>query len=57
MVAIKSIREIKDFASFENFVWDDTKLNNFEKYNLFYGLNGCGKTTLSRFFYFLGEGI
>jgi len=56
MVAIKSIREIKDFASFENFVWDDTKLNNFEKYNLFYGLNGCGKTTLSRFFYFLGEG-
>lgn len=50
MVAIKSIREIKDFASFENFVWDDTKLNNFEKYNLFYGL---GSFNIINIFFYL----
>ena len=29
---------------------------DFKKYNLFYGLNGCGKTTLSRIFSSLGTG-
>ena len=56
MVAIKSIKELKDFASFENFDASITPYKDFQKYNLFYGLNGCGKTTLSRLFSFLNIG-
>ena len=57
MKIIKEITKLKNFASFEDYEWDSSVLNDFEKYNLFYGLNGSGKTTLSRLFYFLNEGL
>lgn len=57
MKIIKEITKLKNFASFEDYEWDCNALNDFEKYNLFYGLNGSGKTTLSRLFYFLNEGM
>ncbi|MCQ2913997.1 MAG: AAA family ATPase [Alphaproteobacteria bacterium] len=57
MKIIKEITKLKNFASFEDYEWDCKALNDFEKYNLFYGLNGSGKTTLSRLFYFLNEGM
>lgn len=57
MKIIKKITKLKNFASFEDYEWDSSVLNDFEKYNLFYGLNGSGKTTLSRLFYFLNEGL
>ncbi len=56
MVAIKSIKEIKNFASFENFDASISPYKNFQKYNIFYGLNGSGKTTLSRLLSFLNVG-
>lgn len=56
MVAIKYIEKIQDFASFENFDYSINAYKNFKKYNLFYGLNGCGKSTLSRLFDFLNIG-
>ncbi|QEN06262.1 hypothetical protein EW093_16725 [Thiospirochaeta perfilievii] len=53
---ISKIDYIKNFAIYNNFVWDDhvrDKGNNkvnFEKLNIFYGRNYSGKTTLSRVF-------
>ncbi|MBQ3641507.1 AAA family ATPase, partial [bacterium] len=52
---IKKIIKIKNFGSFKNYIADD-KLNEFKKYNLFWGLNGTGKTTLSTLFRCLNEG-
>lgn len=43
---INKISKIKNFGSFENFLWP-TNLPEFKKNNLFYGKNGSGKTTLS----------
>ena len=45
---IEKIKEIKNFAIFKDFKWEN--LEKFKKYNLFYGYNGSGKTTLSRLF-------
>lgn len=49
---ITQIKKVKDFGSYVDFSWD-TELNDFSKYNLFYGWNGSGKTTLSKLFYLL----
>jgi wobble nucleotide-excising tRNase len=46
---IKKITQIKNFGSFKNFEWSD-ELQQFNKYNFFYGWNYSGKTTLSRIF-------
>ncbi|MDA0771321.1 MAG: AAA family ATPase [Cyanobacteria bacterium] len=43
------IDTIKKFAVFEDFTWSES-LPNFEKYNLIYGWNYTGKTSLSRIF-------
>ena len=52
---IKKILKIKNFGSFINFE-ADSGLNEFKKYNLLFGLNGTGKTTLSNFFRCLNDG-
>lgn len=45
---IKKIKNIKNFGIFNNYTHND--LPNFKKYNLIYGWNASGKTTLSRLF-------
>ena len=53
---IKKVKNIKDYAVFINFDWNNSvrdKGNNiaeFKKLNIIYGRNYSGKTTLSRIF-------
>lgn len=46
---IEQISKIKNYRIFHNFVWGKD-LNNFDKYNMIYGGNGTGKSTLSNLF-------
>ncbi len=46
---ISKINKIQDFAIFNNFRWDSST-PPFKRYNLIYGWNYSGKTTLSRVF-------
>jgi len=46
---IKKINKIKDFGIFKDFRWANS-IPEFKKYNLMYGWNYSGKTTLSRIF-------
>ncbi len=46
---IKKIKKIKNLGLFSDYTWDNN-LDDFDKYNLFYGWNGSGKTTLSKLF-------
>lgn len=46
---IRKIDYIQNLGVFSDFKWPKS-LNEFERFNLIYGLNGSGKTTLSRFF-------
>ncbi len=48
MTLIKNIKLLSDFGIFQNSVWND--LPDFKRFNLIYGWNRCGKTTLSRVF-------
>lgn len=48
MTLIKNINSLNDFGIFQNSEWKD--LPDFKKFNLIYGWNRCGKTTLSRVF-------
>lgn len=53
MSKIKKISLIKNMATFQDFKWDTTVLDNgndinFAESNIFYGRNGSGKTTISR---------
>lgn len=48
MTLIKKIKSLNEFGIFQNYEWGE--LPNFKKYNLIYGWNRCGKTTLSRVF-------
>lgn len=47
---VKRIKEIKSVDAFDSFAWEGDDL---KKYNLIYGWNGSGKTTVSRVFNFL----
>lgn len=49
-MTIKRVREIKSVDAFDSFSWLGADL---KKYNLIYGWNGSGKTTISRLFSFL----
>ncbi len=51
---IKRINKIKKFGIFEDFKWDSS-MPEFKQFNLIYGWNGCGKTTLTRLFYALSN--
>jgi wobble nucleotide-excising tRNase len=46
---IAKINKIKDFGIFKDFKWSNS-LQPFKKYNLMYGWNYSGKTTISRLF-------
>jgi wobble nucleotide-excising tRNase len=52
---INHITELKNFGSFEEFT--DTSLPEFNKVNLFYGLNGSGKTVLTKLFSCFNSGV
>lgn len=47
---IQKIKQLKNFEAFDSFEWT---AKNLSKYNLIYGWNGSGKTTISRIFYSL----
>ena len=46
---ITKISKLKNFGIFHDFVWK-TELSDFKKFNLIYGWNRSGKTTISRVF-------
>ena len=46
---ISKISKLKNFGIFHDFSWK-TELSDFKKYNLIYGWNRSGKTTISRVF-------
>jgi len=52
---IKKIKKIENLGIFSNYTWDST-LSDFKRYNIVYGWNACGKTTLSDLFNALGFG-
>lgn len=47
---LKTLNSVARFGLFRNFTWDATQLDDFGRYNLVYGWNYSGKTTLSRVF-------
>lgn len=47
---IKRISKLNQFGIFRNFAWDSAEVDDFGRYNLLYGWNYSGKTTLSRVF-------
>ena len=48
-MTLKQIKKIRDFGIFQKYDWDNS-LKDFSNFNLTYGWNYCGKTTLSRIF-------
>ena len=46
---IRKILKLKNFGIFRDFIWK-TELSDFKKFNLIYGWNKSGKTTISRVF-------
>lgn len=52
---IKKIKKIENLGLFSDYTWDNS-LQEFEKFNLFYGWNGSGKSTLAKLFQFLEFG-
>lgn len=51
---IKNIKKLHKFGSFKEFN-KSNDVEDFSKYNVLFAYNGTGKTTLSRFFNFLGN--
>ena len=46
---IEQFSKIKNHRVFHSFKWEKN-LDNFDRYNLIFGLNGSGKSTLSNLF-------
>lgn len=55
MARIKKFKNIKNLGLYKNFCWP-ANLNGFNRYNIIYGWNGVGKTTLSKLFEAMGSG-
>lgn len=53
---LRTLDLVARFGLFRNFTWDATQLDDFGRYNLVYGWNYSGKTTLSRVFQCLEDG-
>lgn len=47
---ITRISKINKIGLFKDFKWNESNTADFTKYNVFYGWNGSGKTTISRIF-------
>ena len=52
---LKAIKKLKGLGLFNNYQWNNT-LHDFGRYNLIYGWNDSGKTTLSKLFECLEDG-
>ncbi|MFK5956402.1 MAG: AAA family ATPase [Planctomycetota bacterium] len=52
---LKTLDSLTSFGLFRSFVWDAGQLDDFSRYNLIYGWNYSGKTTLSRVFQSIEE--
>ncbi|WP_147539362.1 AAA family ATPase [Anaerotruncus rubiinfantis] len=55
MDRLTRIKSIDHFRFFNSYRWDNS-LKPFNRYNLIYGWNGCGKSTLSDLFYAIETG-
>jgi len=55
MLTLKKITKINRLGVFNNFTWP-SGLAEFKQYNVIYGWNGTGKTTLSKLFSTLNSG-
>lgn len=53
---LKTLDSVAGFGIFRNFTWDATQLTDFGRYNVVYGWNYSGKTTLSRVFQSIEDG-
>jgi wobble nucleotide-excising tRNase len=54
MEVVRKISSANNFGSYKSFSWDEESIGNFRRYNLLYGWNYSGKTTLSRMFAVMG---
>jgi len=53
---LRTLDSLTRIGLFRSFTWDNTQLDDFGRYNLVYGWNYSGKTTLSRVFQCLEDG-
>lgn len=53
MIKIKRINKVSNFGSYLSYSWEENDIEEFQRYNILYGWNYSGKTTLSRMFAFL----
>lgn len=56
MYKLIKLKELKDYRFFQNFKWDEDRCALFSRYNIIYGWNGTGKTTLCDFLKELEKG-
>jgi len=54
MGVVRKIVSANNFGSYNCFSWDEESIGDFRRYNLLYGWNYSGKTTLSRMFAVMG---
>ncbi|MFT5029808.1 MAG: wobble nucleotide-excising tRNase [Candidatus Binatia bacterium] len=52
----RTLDSVTGFGLFRNFTWDSGQLGDFKRFNLIYGWNYSGKTTLSRAFQCIESG-